>query len=166
MVKYARVRVCLNIHTCKIIIHLRKHLSERVDNTYFPFCLVSQKEVSTVIDEVEEIIIINELFYFPDRDCVTRLVFRDGSANIVRKKQFFIITILIENNHVYCYVPETMCNEPMPVPGAKVSYSSLSVHASATYRCSEGYRAAGGDFSHTCQVDGTWSGQRPTCEGQ
>ena len=59
-----------------------------------------------------------------------------------------------------------MCNEPMPVRGAKVSYPSLSVHASATYRCSEGYRAAGGHFSHTCQVDGTWSGQRPTCEGQ
>ncbi|KAK2153589.1 hypothetical protein NP493_2290g00000, partial [Ridgeia piscesae] len=59
---------------------------------------------------------------------------------------------------------ETMCNEPMPVLGAKVSYPSLSVHASATYRCSEGYRAAGGDFSHTCQVDGTWSSQRPTCE--
>ncbi|KAK2174775.1 hypothetical protein NP493_778g04036 [Ridgeia piscesae] len=59
---------------------------------------------------------------------------------------------------------ETMCKEPMPVLGARVSYPSLSVHASATYRCSEGYRAAGGDFSHTCQVDGTWSGQRPTCE--
>ncbi|KAK2174781.1 hypothetical protein NP493_778g04043 [Ridgeia piscesae] len=59
---------------------------------------------------------------------------------------------------------ETMCKEPMPVLGARVSYPSLSVHANATYRCSEGYRAAGGDFSHTCQVDGTWSGQRPTCE--
>ena len=64
------------------------------------------------------------------------------------------------------YVSETMCKEPMPVLGARVSYPSLSVHASATYRCSEGYQAAGGDFSHTCQVDGTWSGQRPTCEGQ
>ncbi|KAK2172864.1 hypothetical protein NP493_923g00015 [Ridgeia piscesae] len=61
---------------------------------------------------------------------------------------------------------EMMCNEPMPVLGARVSYPSLSVHASATYRCSEGYRAAAGDFSHTCQVNGTWSGQRPTCEGQ
>lgn len=54
----------------------------------------------------------------------------------------------------------------MPVLGANVSYQSLSVHASAIYLCSEGYRAAGGDFSHTCQVDGTWSGQRPICEGQ
>ncbi|KAI0236131.1 hypothetical protein LSAT2_013300 [Lamellibrachia satsuma] len=52
----------------------------------------------------------------------------------------------------------------MPVLGATVSHPSLSVHASATYRCSPGYRTAGGDFSHVCQGDGTWSGQRPICE--
>ena len=64
------------------------------------------------------------------------------------------------------YVPEMLCNKPMPVLGATVSHPSLSVHASATYRCSPGYRTAGGDFSHVCQGDGTWSGQRPICEGQ
>ncbi|KAI0236128.1 Sushi, von Willebrand factor type A, EGF and pentraxin domain-containing protein 1 [Lamellibrachia satsuma] len=59
---------------------------------------------------------------------------------------------------------EMLCNKPMPVLGAAVSHPSLSVNASATYLCSPGYRAAGGDFSRVCQVDGTWSGQRPLCE--
>ncbi|KAI0230316.1 hypothetical protein LSAT2_019315 [Lamellibrachia satsuma] len=59
---------------------------------------------------------------------------------------------------------EMLCNKPMLVLGATVSHPSLSVHANATYRCSPGYRVTGGDFSHVCQGDGTWSGQCPICE--
>ena len=56
-------------YTYTIIIHLRKHLWVRVYNTHFPFRMGSQKEVQ-FIDEVDEIIIIIELFYYPDKDCV------------------------------------------------------------------------------------------------
>ena len=49
--------------------------------------------------------------------------------------------------------------EPLAVP----DHGTLNVDERvATYGCNEGF-ALSGDQSRTCQSDGTWTGEAPTC---
>ena len=38
--------------------------------------------------------------------------------------------------------------------------------STATYSCNFGFVQIGGNISRTCQVDGSWSGEAPTCQGK
>ena len=54
---------------------------------------------------------------------------------------------------------------PLEVPNnGQVSASETVYNYTATYTCNTGYVLSGGS-TRTCQVNGEWSGNAPTCEG-
>ena len=57
----------------------------------------------------------------------------------------------------------TTCGLPPAPPGGTVSAPSLTAGSSATYVCTPGFVLRGAT-TRTCQSDGKWSGEAPTCE--
>ncbi len=54
---------------------------------------------------------------------------------------------------------------PSDVPNADVSGSDLSYQGQLSYTCHTGYELTSGNLSRTCQVDHTWTGTPPVCQG-
>ena len=64
--------------------------------------------------------------------------------------------------------PEIQCSEP-PIPATGIlildGFSfEFSVGDTVGYECLEGF-VLSGPMTRTCQLNGTWSGDDPTCEG-
>ena len=57
-----------------------------------------------------------------------------------------------------------MCDPP-PVPTDGIqTFTTFSVGDTVGYECLEGF-VLSGPMTRTCQLNGTWSGDDPTCEG-
>ena len=59
---------------------------------------------------------------------------------------------------------EVNCDVLMDPPGGRVVLTGRTIGSEATYNCSEGFNLEG-NVTRTCQPDGMWSGNEPTCEG-
>ena len=55
--------------------------------------------------------------------------------------------------------------EPLVFPHVKLNSSAVSVGASVSVSCDEGYMPAGGSPIVTCLNTGIWSAQIPLCVG-
>ena len=63
---------------------------------------------------------------------------------------------------VLCLVVD--CGHPGNVTNGTVHASETTIGKSIRYRCDVGY-ILNGSYWRTCQSNGTWSGLKPTCEG-
>ena len=62
------------------------------------------------------------------------------------------------------YAVEVNCDVLLDPPGGRVVLTGRTIGSKATYNCSEGFNLEG-NGTRTCQPDGMWSGNEPTCEG-
>ena len=58
-----------------------------------------------------------------------------------------------------------MCPELSGIPNGFVNFASRKPGAKANYSCMEGYNL-NGTKTRTCNSNGTWSDQEPTCESK
>ena len=58
----------------------------------------------------------------------------------------------------------TECGDPEFHASTIVDAPSTTSGSTAEYTCAEGYTDIDGDVERTCQRDGTWSGDEPTCD--
>ena len=63
---------------------------------------------------------------------------------------------------VSTYMAPTVCSELSNPANGGVSWTGLTSGSTATYTCNTGYQLTGAQ-TRTCQSNGTWSGQAPTC---
>ena len=64
---------------------------------------------------------------------------------------------------VLCLVVD--CGHPGDITNGKVDVSESTLGEWISYSCDEGY-FLNGPYLRTCQSNGTWSGNKPTCEGE
>ena len=57
-----------------------------------------------------------------------------------------------------------MCHKLSDPANGRVIVNARVVGDVATYHCDDGYELIGDDVQ-TCQLNGTWLGSPPTCEG-
>ena len=68
-------------------------------------------------------------------------------------------------NVYMCYAIAVLNCEILTSPSnGRVVLSERTVGSEATYDCNEGFNLEGNE-TRTCQSDGMWSGNEPTCEG-
>ena len=84
-------------------------------------------------------------------------------------------TETLHQRHMYCYLPNSQsqnvifflmlgsCGTPRSLTNGQTSYTSTTVGSIVTYTCDPGYMMTAGNSSRTCQSDGLWSGNLPTC---
>ncbi len=72
--------------------------------------------------------------------------------------------------HGYAYyylmiiIAEITCEQLIDPDNGIVDLTGINVGSRATYSCDKGFDLTGGQFIRTCQPNGQWSGDAPSCE--
>ena len=69
------------------------------------------------------------------------------------------------NSPVYLYVSAVVdCGTLEDLDNGQVEFSNTTFESTANYTCDLGYRLSNGNITRTCEANGNWSGDPPSCE--
>ena len=93
--------------------------------------------------------------------CPPRVWFQ--RMNDINCSHVMLLTTLVNHRMWFSFLMLGSCGTPRSLTNGQTSYTSTTVGSIVTYTCDPGYMMTAGNSSRTCQSDGLWSGNLPTC---